>query len=209
MRVGALEAVQADQLDQLFDAAEAFGLGQALVGQAQGDVLLHRQPGKQAVLLEYDAAFAADAGDRPSVYLDAAAEGPVEADQQAQQGRLAAAAGADDGDGFAFVDVQVEVADRLQLAAVHGEALADLAEADDGRGDRGGVGQRVHAVLQRVACASMRCPRVLSRAPVRPMTSIPAITRSMRNSCWAPISRVPMPAPEGMKYSAPMVPSQA
>jgi hypothetical protein len=35
------------------------------------------------------------------------------------------------------------------------------------------------------------------------------ITRSMRNSCWAPIIRLPMPPSEGMKYSAPMVPSQA
>src|SRR5690606_24179308 len=72
VRVGALEAVETDKLDEFLDPAETLGLGQVLVDQAEAYVLFHRQPGEQAVLLEDDAAFAADALDRPARDLDAA-----------------------------------------------------------------------------------------------------------------------------------------
>nr|GFD25725.1 hypothetical protein [Tanacetum cinerariifolium] len=163
-----------------------------LVDQAQGDVFFHRQPREQAVLLKDDAALAADAIHGLAVDADLPAKLAVQADQQAQQGGLAAAAGTDDGDEFALGDVQVEVADGLQFAAIDFEELADLLKAD-----QGGVGV-CHACLQRVARASMRCPITLSRAPVRPTSNMPLMITSMRISCCAPIIRLPMPPLDGM-----------
>ncbi|MNH25719.1 hypothetical protein D3C76_1458940 [compost metagenome] len=155
------------------------------------------------MLLKNDAAFAADAIERLAVDQDLPLVVVVQADQQAQQGRFTAATGADDGDELTVGDLQVEVADGFQLTAGHGEVFADLIETDQGRGDG------VHARLQRVARNSRCCPKAPRSAPVRPTRSIPAMMMSMRSNCWAPIIRLPIPPPEGMKYSAPMVPSQA
>ncbi len=152
------------------------------------------------MLLKDDAAFAADAADGFAIHRNLPAKLRVEADQQAQQGGFAAAAGTDDGDEFALGDVQVEFANRLQFETVDVEGFAYVGEADN---------RCVHACLQRVARISRRWPMRLSRAPVRPTSSIPAMIRSMRSSCCAPIIWLPMPPLDGMKYSAPMVPSQA
>ena len=85
VRVGTLEAVQADQADVFVDPRRLVGFAKGFVDQAEGDVLLHRQPGEQAVLLEHDAAFAADAGDWPAVDADLAVVVAVQADQRQAQ----------------------------------------------------------------------------------------------------------------------------
>ncbi len=59
-----LEALEADQRDVLGDPVALLGRGQRRVAQADGDVLLHRQPWKQPVVLEHDAALAAGRRDR-------------------------------------------------------------------------------------------------------------------------------------------------
>jgi len=147
VRVGTGKVGEPYQLNEILDALLAFVIAQGLVDQAQADVFLDRQPGKQPVLLKHDAALAADAVDGPAVDADLALKGGVQADQQAQQGRLAATAGTDDGDEFAFGDVQAEIVDGLQFGAVDVEGLADLVEADQ---------WCVHAFLQRVARVSRR-----------------------------------------------------
>ncbi|MCY1176490.1 hypothetical protein D9M73_167650 [compost metagenome] len=151
------------------------------------------------MLLEDDASLAADAGHGSTIDQDFTAKLRIEAHQQTQQGRFATATGADDGDELALCDLQVEFGNGFDFPAVHSEAFAHVVEADN----------RVHACLHCVARCSRYWPMWLSRAPVRPIRSMLLMIRSMRSNCWAPIMRLPMPPPEGMKYSAPMVPSQA
>lgn len=128
------------------DAGKAAGGIHILVGGRGPRVadVVHERVVEQHRLLRHDAEVAAQAGDRDvadvgAVDGDGAAVGVVEAEEQAQQRRLAAAAFADDGDGRARWDVERDVFQRGPPPVV-GEG--DVAEGDVAvaGGHLGGVG---------------------------------------------------------------------
>jgi hypothetical protein len=67
LRVVRLEAAQPDALDVVGRDAVLLGLRHALLPQAEADVLLHGQPGKQRVGLEHHAAVRPGPRDRLAV----------------------------------------------------------------------------------------------------------------------------------------------
>ncbi len=93
--------------------------------QPEADVLRDAHPWKEPAVLKHHGV-----GDRPAGGIDARdpAGGVIEAGQDAQQGRLAAAARADDADELARRDLQVDVLERDHAA---GAAAVDLAQRRD------------------------------------------------------------------------------
>jgi hypothetical protein len=61
------------------------------------------------------------AGDVPALEQDAAGRRAMQAGDGAEEGGLAGAVGADDGDGLAGVEPQADVGQRLQLAMPDGQ----------------------------------------------------------------------------------------
>ena len=114
--IGIGEIGQAHQIEIVIADRVALG-GRDMVGlerQAEGDVLLHRQPGEYAVLLEDDAAFGAGPRDGASVEQDLAGRRLLEAGQHAHHGGLAAAGRTDHRDEIAVVDVVADVLDDVE-----------------------------------------------------------------------------------------------
>src|SRR5580698_4197867 len=108
----------------------ALFLAPRMAVQAEHQVLLDRQPREhRAVLRDQDALRArrmtlcAIDEHRTGVRL-------LEAGDDVHQRRLAAAGGADDGDGLAIVYGEADAVDNLQQPAVRREALAHLADDD-------------------------------------------------------------------------------
>ncbi|MPM53571.1 hypothetical protein SDC9_100339 [bioreactor metagenome] len=99
--------------------------GVVRIAQAHRDVLLHRQPGEQAVVLEHDTPVQAGAGDLVAAQRDVAFVVGIEPQHQAQQRGLAAATGAHDADEFARRQMQVDVFQHLE-AAVCGLCAVEL-----------------------------------------------------------------------------------
>ena len=132
--VGSLVAVEADDVD---GAQRALG---ALVDcypagfQAQLHVLLHGQPGHQREGLEDHRGLPVGAGQTAAAELHLAFRRGHEAGDAAQQGGLAAAAAAEQGDELSLGNVQVDVVeDRQRPAARSGERLAQRPHADQRR----------------------------------------------------------------------------
>ncbi|MOA00359.1 hypothetical protein D3C78_1197170 [compost metagenome] len=96
---GVGEAFQTDLVDQSVDPRTVVT---AVVGEA--DVLRHREPGHQPRLLEHVGHLLAR-----GAALQLAAELALEPGNDAQQGALAAAAGAQQADDLAFAQLQVDV----------------------------------------------------------------------------------------------------
>jgi hypothetical protein len=103
---------------------------QGRVFEAERDVLSHGEPREQPRLLEDDAAIEAGAGDQPSVMQHLAIVITVEPRSDAQQGRLAAAAGADDRDELAQCNGKIDAVEGLERPAIDLECLADLADLE-------------------------------------------------------------------------------
>ena len=137
------------------------GGGQALLLGAVADVLPHREPGKQAVVLEHDTAVRARSGHGGVAQPDTALRGGFEAGEDAQQRALAAAAGSDNGDEFAGGNVQVDVSHREDAFAVL------FAQAVDGDGAGGGGGrcggQGAHGGSFRAGCRPVRAVQLRDR----------------------------------------------
>jgi hypothetical protein len=81
------------------------------------EALRGRAPGKQRVALEDEAAVGAGARDRRPVEHDVAVRLVDQPVEDAQERGLATAAGADDGGELALLDLEADVAERLDLAA--------------------------------------------------------------------------------------------
>src|SRR5690606_35792202 len=110
--------------------------------QAERDVLRDRAPGEQSRLLEGDRGRVVVRAGRLAVERDAARGRRIEAADEAQQRRLAAARGADDGDDLARREVGRDAAQRRGRALGGGEGALDVREAHGARrrAVRGGVG---------------------------------------------------------------------
>ena len=127
-----LEAAQADEIDELHGAIIPLGLADALELEVEGDVVDRRQPRHQGRLLEHHAAVRA----RP-LHLLAVDQRPpgsrlLEAGDDVEQGRLAAAGRAEQADEIIGLDVEIDVVQRQQVAAAPlvGKHLDDVAKLD-------------------------------------------------------------------------------
>src|SRR6202030_4376253 len=112
MRKGAFVALQVHQLDRLRDPALPFVPGNALVAQAEPDVVVHGLPGKQRELLKHDGAVGPGAAHAAAIDADRPSGRKLEAGDQAQAGGLAAARWPDDRDELAVGDDEVDPLER-------------------------------------------------------------------------------------------------
>src|SRR5262249_37302688 len=105
MRIMLGEAGKTDELDERSGAAAGVVLGRAALElEPIADVALDRVPGEERVLLEHHGAIGTGRSDQLAVDADFAAVGFGQTVDSIQEGRLAAAAGADDGNELAFED---------------------------------------------------------------------------------------------------------
>ena len=124
------EFVELDQLERLFHPRLALVAGHAVDLQAIGDILRHGQVRKDRVGLEHHvdrAAVGRDVGHVDPVDQDAPLAGRFEPGEHAQQGRLAAARGAEQREELAPLDIEADIVDRDERA----EALGDGLELDE------------------------------------------------------------------------------
>ncbi len=120
--VAVLLAAQLHHVQRTGHALDALVLGHVAHAQGVGHVVAHRHVRKQRVVLEHHAKVALvrrRAGDGLFVEEDFARGGRLETGQHHQRGGLAGARGAQQGQEFTALDLQVQVLDD-QLAAVVG-----------------------------------------------------------------------------------------
>lgn len=131
--VGVLETVQADHVDGPQSPAAALDERYAPCLEAEFDVLLDRQPGHQGEGLEEHGGARVGAGHGCAAVVDGAAGGGQQPGDMAQQGRLARAGLAQEGDDFPFVQGEVDVMEDRQYApGGAGEVLVEVGHGDDG-----------------------------------------------------------------------------
>ena len=111
MRIGVLKALEADHFDELIDAV-LFLLVDAAGAQAEGDIVVDRQPREQRVLLEHEAAVGAGSGDGHAVERQLALVHRDEAGDQTQERRFAAAGRADERHERAGGDFERHIVER-------------------------------------------------------------------------------------------------
>jgi len=114
---------------RLGDPALGLLLGELAGPQPEGDVVAHVQVREQRVALEDRvdrAAVGRQGGDVPPAQQHLAGVGQLQPGDDAQEGRLAAARGAQDGDELAASDCQGDAAQDFRAA----EALADSLQPD-------------------------------------------------------------------------------
>ena len=104
---------QADEVEHLVGVVLDLGAGPVLVAAAdgEGDVALGGEPGEQGVGLEDDGAVERRAGDLVAVHDDDAGVRRLEAGEDVEDGGLAAAGVADEGDELAALDAEPDVAE--------------------------------------------------------------------------------------------------
>src|SRR5213075_2034116 len=100
-RVTMLEAVEPDERKVALRNLTALFLGDAFHLQPKRDVFEGRAPGKQGVLLKYDAAIHGRTPDRLAVEQDAPGAGLGQSREQVQERRFTATARTDDDQKFA------------------------------------------------------------------------------------------------------------
>ena len=127
MRIVMAEAREPDELERGLDARRVLGRRHAASKQAEADILLDAHPGKQAGVLEHHGVRHRPAG---RLDVEATARLAVEAGEDAQQGRLAAAARPDDAEEFARRHVQVDVVERDNGVGAVAVNLAQLRDLD-------------------------------------------------------------------------------
>ena len=133
-------AVEPHRREQLLRPLAAFGGGHAPESQGSLDVLADAQPREERGILKHQRRLRA-------VDVHVARAGGFEPGDDRQQGRLAAAGGAENADELPLFDPQVEPADRLDGVVALAEDLVQTADVDGGR-------------LCRRACVARRGDRV-------------------------------------------------
>lgn len=193
VRIGVGELFKADEREPLTRLVIGGGSALAAFLQTEHHVLDHAQPGKQSVPLENHAEIGARPDDWPIVDEDDAGGRGLEAGEDADERRLAAAGRPNDAKKFAPMRHDIDVAQRDRRAAIrqaenlaempHGErdiARFQLVEAGaDGRRpvEVGGIGgERAHASsFDQGNRRRPRNARTISVAePTIPMTRIAA-----------------------------------
>ena len=143
-RVLGLEAGQADALEVLEGDASRPGLVEAMDLERQADVGEHGAPRKQRRRLEHIAVGAGEASvaRRKTVHAHAARRDLLEVGDHAQQRRLAAARGTDQGNELAFLDRQADIGQRRDGVLLGGIDDRDALDFDRGGSSRRGQGVR-------------------------------------------------------------------
>ena len=118
MRLAAGVLGHLHQLEHLFHPGIDLRLGQAILLEAEGDVLGHRHVGEQGIGLEHhvDGAFIGrHVGNVDAVEEQPSFRGSLEPGQHPQQGGLAGAGPTQQGEDLALVDVERHVVDRQRF----------------------------------------------------------------------------------------------
>ncbi len=128
-----LQPGKLDQGEQLGNAhLDRVAVGPPAAGldiEAEGDVARHRHVIEQGIVLEDETDPAPRRGEGGDVLIAEANQpgiGKIEPGDEAQQGGLAGARRADEGDELAFLQPERNVVERLEL----GKALGDMFDAD-------------------------------------------------------------------------------
>ena len=122
------ELLQFHHLQVLPGDLVALLLALALQLQAELDVLFHRQPGEEGVLLEHDAAVGAGALHLFAVHVDVALGGGVQAADDVEEGGLAAAGGAHHADELVLMDIHIHAVEGDHLAVTAIELLYHMVD---------------------------------------------------------------------------------
>ncbi len=160
--------LQADERERLHGPVATLGAGKPLGREREHHLAERGAPGQQLRVLEDDPAVRAAPADRVAVDHDLAGRRVLEAHDDPEHRRLAAAALPGEGDDLARRDQEGHAAERLDLAALAvAEDLPDVADVDrrggpveDGKG-RGVLEVSGHRWLRRTS----RGPRRGRRSP--------------------------------------------
>ena len=138
--------MQADHVDVVLDDPAA--LVPVLVAKAEANVVPDGEPGKDAAFLEDEDAPRIGSVDRLAFHQHLALRGGEEAADDVEQGRFAAAGGADEADELALLDFEVDPFQHVDgfAAARAGECHPQVAD-DDGRMRRLGGAARGCSVM--------------------------------------------------------------
>jgi hypothetical protein len=128
--IGVLEAGEAELLEILARLLLGLLLVDAASLQPEQHIAHHRAPRKQQVFLHHVTDAAAQAFDFLAAIGDSAAIGLQQACDDVEDGRLAAAAGANDADEIAVVDGEGEVVEHIDVTALAGKRLADVLDSE-------------------------------------------------------------------------------
>src|SRR5713101_476389 len=126
MRVTVARVPEADELEQLTDAPRALALVPAADLQAELDILRGAHVREERVRLEHHSHVALvgrDVRDVLAVDDDPSVVGPVEAGDEAERGRLAAAGRAEQREELALPQLDLDSVERLDAAEVAVEVL--------------------------------------------------------------------------------------
>jgi hypothetical protein len=154
VRIGFLEPGEVHKRDMFGDDLRAPGFRHVGVQQGQLDILFKRHPREEPVILKDDAAIEAGGNDALAIQPDFAGIIVLEADDQAQQGRFAAARCTHDADEFAWPYCQIDAVEYEPLLAIDCVALAHPA-------DRQRTAARLGDVLRGSGRADMNAHRGL------------------------------------------------
>ena len=139
VRLAAGIALELHQTQHGLDARGDLVFRTTVAAQSEGDVVPHREVGKQRVGLEHhvDRPFVGrEPGQIAPIEHDPAGTRRLEAGEHAQQGRLAAAGRAEQAENLAANDVEADVIDGPRLAEVFDD-FVDLQEMGVGFGNGG------------------------------------------------------------------------
>ena len=157
MRVMTLESSKPDHLDEALRSASTGGGGNPFQFETELDVGRYGAPRQQPELLEHHGAIGAGTGDGAAVDCEIAGIGLDQAEQNVEERALAAARWSDDREELAFVDVEVETAQRPNRTAVRRpKGQVDVPSLDIGW----------HATSRRLAIGRAR--RSGAQAPILP-----------------------------------------
>jgi hypothetical protein len=118
------------------------GIGAVAVEQRQRDVLLDGQARQEVEGLEDEAdavgpvpgpPVGVEAGDLLAVEDDAAFARRVHEAEDVHERRLARARGAEDGDEFALLEIQIHAVQSMDVLIAHAVGLAEAADGDERR----------------------------------------------------------------------------
>src|SRR5579884_1009922 len=166
--IAVLEALQADELDEVLRALLALRLRHPLPLETVENVAAHRLPRKQGEVLEDDAAIGAGARDFLAVDRDAAGLDRQEAADEIEQRRLAAAGRTEQRDEFAVRNLERDLIERQHLASARRtiDVAHVLEEYLRGRGhDDVKPAQRCASVKRRAVRAARSATTATRRVP--------------------------------------------
>ena len=119
LRVSLLKAGKPDRGDLAAHALLPLRSSHPALAQAELDVLLHREPGKQRVFLKDNPPVRAGSAHGLAIKPHLAAACSLKARDNVEERRLAATAGAEDGEKFIIADIEIDAVESDELLLAH------------------------------------------------------------------------------------------